>query len=60
MSQVVTTSRDAVAVYNFEDPELGWDLEKIGERLKDRYRWIWEVNLQEELEKARRIMLEGV
>lgn len=54
--RVVTTSRDAGLLYDFEDAEIGWDLERVGERLSQRYRWIWEVDLEAELERAKGIM----
>lgn len=54
--KVVTTSRDAVSIYEFENEELGMDLQKIRERLEQRYKWIWDEDLPAQLERAREIM----
>jgi salicylate hydroxylase len=54
--RVVTTSRDAVKIYQFEDEELGTDLGKIKERLESRYNWIWNEDLPQQLKKAQDIM----
>ncbi|KAL2064814.1 hypothetical protein VTL71DRAFT_3954 [Oculimacula yallundae] len=54
--RVVTTSREASALYNFEDEELGTDLEKISRRLKERYNWIWDEDLSQQLKKAQDVM----
>ncbi|KAM3065984.1 hypothetical protein ACMFMG_009795 [Clarireedia jacksonii] len=54
--KVVTTSRDAAAIYEFENEELGMDLQKIRERLERRFRWIWGEDLPAQLERAREII----
>jgi salicylate hydroxylase len=54
--KVVTTSRDASYIYDFEDESLGTDLEKIRERLDVRYNWIWNEDLEEQLKRAKILM----
>jgi salicylate hydroxylase len=51
--RVVSTSREAARVYQFEDEIIGDDLDKIAGNLTGRYDWIWEVDLDEELRKAK-------
>lgn len=55
--RVVTTSREAAALYEFEDETLGTDLEKVRERLMERYNWIWDEDLSRQLKAAQDIML---
>lgn len=55
--KVVKTSRDAAAIYEFEDEELGTDLEKIRRRLEERYDWIWDEDLPAQLRKAQDVMV---
>jgi salicylate hydroxylase len=54
--KVVTTSREAGRLYEFEDEELGRDLEKISKRLETRYDWIWEEDLHRQLKQAQELM----
>ncbi|CZT02996.1 hypothetical protein WAI453_012220 [Rhynchosporium graminicola] len=54
--KVVKTSREAGALYNFQDKELGTDLEKVRRRLHERYNWIWDEDLPQHLRKAQDIM----
>ncbi|KAK2626647.1 hypothetical protein QTJ16_003822 [Diplocarpon rosae] len=54
--KVVTTSRDAAAIYEFEDETLGTDLDKIRRRLEERYNWIWDEDLPQQLRTAQDIM----
>ncbi|PQE03389.1 mannitol 1-phosphate dehydrogenase protein [Rutstroemia sp. NJR-2017a BBW] len=54
--KVVTTSREAASIYEFEDAELGMDLQKIRQRVDQRYKWIWDEDLPAQLERAREIM----
>jgi salicylate hydroxylase len=53
--KVVATSRDAAAIYEFEDEKLGTDLELIKETLETRYDWIWDEDLHQQLKKAHEI-----
>ncbi|KAG9233232.1 hypothetical protein BJ875DRAFT_51286 [Amylocarpus encephaloides] len=50
--KVVTTSRDAVRIYEFEDEELGCDLVNIKKRLEERYNWIWNADMNAQLQEA--------
>ena len=50
--KVVKTSHEAGDEYGFEGPQ-GDDLEKIKEDLQTRFRWIWEEDLEKELEMAK-------
>ena len=50
--KVVQTSHEAGELYGFEGPQ-GDDLVKIKENLQTRYRWIWEEDLEKELDLAR-------
>lgn len=52
----MATSRDAVKIYEFEDEELGSDLDSIRRRLEIRYDWIWNEDLPKQLKKAQGIM----
>ncbi|KAI9053721.1 hypothetical protein LZ554_002672 [Drepanopeziza brunnea f. sp. 'monogermtubi'] len=54
--KVVTTSREAAALYEFEDESMGTDLEKIRKRLLERCDWIWDEDLPQQLKKAQDIM----
>jgi salicylate hydroxylase len=54
--KVVATSRDAAKIYEFEDEELGSDLDSIRRRLEIRYDWIWNEDLPKQLKKAQDIM----
>ncbi|KAJ5032734.1 uncharacterized protein L3040_009328 [Drepanopeziza brunnea f. sp. 'multigermtubi'] len=54
--KVVTTSREAAALYEFEDESMGTDLEKIRKRLLERYDWIWNEDLPQQLKKAQDLM----
>lgn len=54
--KVVTTSRQAAGIYEFESEEVGFDLERAKVCLEERLAWIWEEDLQEQLERAVRIM----
>jgi salicylate hydroxylase len=51
---VVTTSSEVSKIYEFENEKLGFDLLKAKEALTGWYDWIWEEDLQAQLEKAQR------
>jgi len=55
--KLVTTSREAGEIYEFE--RLGDDVGRITEDLQKRYRWIWEEDLDAQLEKAQKYMKEA-
>jgi salicylate hydroxylase len=50
----VTTSYEAGKMYDFE--LFGDDLDKIEESYKTRMGWIWNVNLEEQLAQAQKVM----
>jgi salicylate hydroxylase len=54
--KVVSTSRDAVTIYEFENDKLGSDLDSIRTTLETRYDWIWNEDLKQQLTKAQDIM----
>jgi salicylate hydroxylase len=54
--KVVKTSRDAAAIYEFEDAKLGLDLDLIKQTLEARYNWIWDEDLPQQLRQAQDIM----
>jgi salicylate hydroxylase len=55
--KVVSTSRDAVAIYEFENEKLGSDLDSIRTTLETRYDWIWQEDLPQQLKRAQEIMV---
>jgi salicylate hydroxylase len=50
----VKTSQEAGQMYDFE--LFGDDLERIEESFQTRMRWIWDVDLEKQLEDAKKIM----
>lgn len=54
--KVVTTSRGAAAIYEFEDETLGTDLVKIRERLETWFGWIWNEDLEGQLKRAQSLL----
>jgi salicylate hydroxylase len=52
--KVVKTSDDAGKMYCFADPECGSDVKKIVTNARGRFGWIWEADLVEEMQVARR------
>ena len=54
--RVVSTSRDAVALYDFENEKCSKDLEEMRRTLESRYDWIWEEDLEKQLANASDIM----
>jgi len=54
--RVVLTSRDAVAIYEFENERLSLDLDLMKSTLETRFDWIWNEDLEQQLKKAQDIM----
>lgn len=54
--KVVSTSREAAAVYEFEDEKTASNPNLMRSTLESRCQWIWEEDLKEQLEKARQVM----
>lgn len=54
--EVVRTSREAGDIYEFKNPELGFDFEKTRKELEVRMKWIWEEDLHAQLQRAQDLM----
>ena len=50
--KLVTTSKEAGEIYEFEGEGLGDDVQKITQNLQHRYDWIWKEDLDQQLERA--------
>jgi len=35
---------------------VGWDVDKIGENAKDRMRWIWDEDLEKEVQTGKQMI----
>jgi salicylate hydroxylase len=57
--KVVKTSREAVDIYEFKNPKLGFDFEKVRKELESRMRWIWEEDMPNQLRRAQELMAAG-
>lgn len=55
--RLVTASKEAGEIYEFE--ALGDDVERITENLQQRYEWIWDEELDAQLEKAQAFLKEA-
>ena len=58
--KLVTTSREAGEMYDLEGAGIGDDLETFGANMNVRMNWIWDENLEEELEGAKDILARGL
>ena len=54
--KLVTTSREAGKLYDLEGEKVGDNLEKLSQSLSQRMQWVWEEDLQAELEEARKAL----
>ena len=54
--KLVTTSREAGQIYEFEGHGVGDDLGAMRQNLTTRYNWIWEKKLENDLAEAMEIM----
>jgi len=50
--KVVRTSQEAGQLYSFNHPEAGEDMDKIVANLRQRFLWIWEHDLEKDLEES--------
>ncbi|CAK7212723.1 hypothetical protein SBRCBS47491_001563 [Sporothrix bragantina] len=50
--KVVHTSQEAGELYSFNHAQYGDDMEKIVENFRERFLWIWEHDLQADLDRA--------
>jgi salicylate hydroxylase len=53
--KVVTTSREAAELYEFENKAASSNLDLMKEKLETRCKWIWEEDLLQQLERAQAI-----
>lgn len=51
--KLVTTSRDAGCLYEFQKPGVGDDVEALRADLEGRMRWVWELDLEQHVAKAK-------
>ena len=58
--KVVTTSREAGMLYEYEGTGVGANEDKIRETLKGMYEWIWSEDLDRQLEEAERVLVKKV
>ena len=54
--KLVTTSRDAGELYELEAEGVRDDADRLRENLAQRYSWIWEEKLEDELAEAMSIL----
>lgn len=54
--KVVTTSQEAGRMYAFQDSDIGDDMHKIVENANQRLHWIWQHDLQADVEKAEEML----
>lgn len=52
--RLVESSRESGQIYEFEGKDTGDDMHKIHDNLSQRYKWIWNEDLEEELAEAKR------
>jgi salicylate hydroxylase len=57
--KLVSTSREAGEIYEFEGP-MGDDVNAIAENLLKRYNWIWDEDLEAQLERAKEYLSRDV
>ncbi|KAI9371155.1 hypothetical protein BJX61DRAFT_543952 [Aspergillus egyptiacus] len=58
--RVVSSSAENAQLLCLRLEGVGDDEEKIKESLQERLRWLWDLDVQEQVERARGIMLEGM
>lgn len=56
--KLVTTSRDAGCLYEFQKPGVGDDVEALRGDLDGRMRWVWDIDLLQHLEEAKKLFRE--
>ena len=54
--KLVTTSRAAGEVYELEGEGTGDDMEAVRRNLDQRYKWVWNKRIEEDLETAKKFM----
>ena len=53
--KLVTTSRDAGCLYEFQKPGVGDDVERLRANLEGRMKWVWDLDLEQHVEKAKSV-----
>jgi salicylate hydroxylase len=53
---VVTTSREASHLYELENENIGYDLDKARKELEVRCKWIWDEDLSAQVKTAQDFM----
>lgn len=56
--KLVTTSRDAGCLYEFQKPGIGDNVEALRGDLDGRMRWVWDIDLPQHLEEAKMLFRE--
>lgn len=56
--RVVTTSKENAELLCLCHEGVGDDEQKLKEMWDERYRWLWDIDIQEQAEKARKIMIQ--
>lgn len=51
--KLVTTSRDAGCLYEFQKPGVGDDVEALRADLEGRMRWVWDLDLKQHVAEAK-------
>lgn len=50
--KLVTASRDAALLYEFQKPGILDDMEKVKADLQERYKWLWEFDMEQHCQQA--------
>jgi len=58
--RVVTTSREASHIYELENKNIKYDLEKARKELEVRCKWIWDEDLSAQVKTAKDAMAENM
>lgn len=58
--KLVTTSREAGELYEFQVPGIMDDMEKVSANLHQRLRWIWDIDVEELCQEAVKLLREDL
>jgi len=58
--KLVTTSREAGELYEFQVPGIMDDIERVTANLHQRLRWIWDIDVEELCQEAVKLMTEDL
>ena len=56
--RLVTTSNEAGQLWDLENPNVGDDGDKLKADVRDRFNWIWNHDLEKELEQGKQLLAE--